>query len=250
MPGRLQGKTAVITGGSSGIGFAIARRFIAEGAYVFITGRRQAELDKAQRLIGDGLAVVRSDVTDLRDLDRLHDVVSSQKGALDVVVANAGMLEYELLNDATPEVFDKIMATNARGVFFSVQKLLPLMGSGGSIILLSSCAHLKGVPSYGAYAASKAAVRSYARTWTAELKDRGIRVNTLTPGAIKTSMFYDKFHTEEEREGAEMAFSQMAPLGRMGTAEEVAAAALFLASDESSYCAGSELVVDGGLSQV
>jgi NAD(P)-dependent dehydrogenase (short-subunit alcohol dehydrogenase family) len=247
---KLNGKVAIITGGSSGIGLATAQRFVAEGAYVFIVGRRTTELEKAKALIGTNVTSVAADVSDLADLDRLYDMVKQEKGVVDIVVASAALVERMSLAAATPEHFDKTFNLNARGVFFTVQKALPLMTRGGSIVLVSSGLHLKGFPEHGTYAATKAALRSFARTWAMELKDRGIRVNTLSPGAIDTPIIDGQFKTKEEADGARAMFAQMTPLGRIGRPEEMAAAALFLASEESSYSTGIDLVADGGLTQV
>lgn len=247
---KLDGKVAVITGGSSGIGLATARRFVDEGAYVFITGRRQSELEKAKAAIGRNVSGVQGDVANLGDLDRLFGQVKAEKGVIDVVVASAGFVERVPTEAATPEHFDKTFGINARGVFFTVQKALPLMIRGGSIVLVSSGLHLKGLPAHATYSATKAALRSFARTWAMEFKDRGIRVNTLSPGAIDTPIIDSQFKTKEEADGARAMFAQMTPLGRIGKPEEMAAAALFLASDDSSYSTAIDLVADGGLTQV
>jgi NAD(P)-dependent dehydrogenase (short-subunit alcohol dehydrogenase family) len=198
---KLNGKIAVITGGSSGIGLAAARKFVEEGAHVFIMGRRQSELDKAKAEIGRNVSTVQGDVANLGDLDRLYKTVRDEKGALDIVVASAGFVERVLTQDATPAHFDKTFAINARGVYFTAQKALPLMRKGGSVVLVSSGLHLKGLPEHGTYAATKAAVRSFARTWAMEWKDRGIRVNTLSPGAIDTPIIDGQFKTREEADG-------------------------------------------------
>ena len=248
--GKLEGKVAVITGGSSGIGLATAKRFGEEGAYVFITGRRSSELEKAKGLIGKSVTAVQGDVASLSDLDRLYQTVKETKGSVDVVVASAGFVEHAPLALATPEHFDKTFGINARGVFFTVQKALPLLNDGGSIVLVSSGLHLKGFPAHSTYSATKAAVRSFARTWAAELKDKGVRVNTLSPGAIDTPIIDGQFKTKEEADGAKAMFAQMTPLGRIGRPEEIAAAALFLASSESSFATGIDLVVDGGVTQL
>jgi NAD(P)-dependent dehydrogenase (short-subunit alcohol dehydrogenase family) len=243
---RLDGKVAVITGGSSGIGLETAKRFVEEGAFVYITGRRQAELDKAVQLIGRGVRAIRADIANEGDLDRLYALVQAEKGSIDVLVANAGFLEERKLGEITADHFDKTFDINARGTLFTVQKVLPLVRDGGSIILVSSIAGFKGLPAHGTYSATKAAIRSYARTWTAELKDRRIRVNTLTPGPVETPII-------ESYEGADKMrqyFSEVIPLGRMGRPIEIANAALFLASDESSFVAGAELVVDGGMTAI
>jgi len=247
---KLENKVAVITGGNSGIGLAIAKEFVAEGAYVFITGRRQSELDKAVKEIGSNVTAVQGDVSNLNDLDRLYKTVKAEKGTVDVLVANAGIVELSTLAEATPEHFDKIFNTNARGVFFTAQKALPLMKNGGRIVLVSSGLHSKGLPQYGAYSATKAALRSFARTWAMELKDLQIRVNTLSPGPINTPIIGAQFPTPEaEVQGREF-FKSIVPLNRIGDPEETAKAALFLASDDSSYITATDLVVDGGLTQV
>jgi NAD(P)-dependent dehydrogenase (short-subunit alcohol dehydrogenase family) len=247
---KLTGKVAIITGASSGIGLATAKRFVQEGAHVYITGRRQAELDKAASEIGDRVTAVRGDVSSLDDLDALYKKVASDKRKIDIVVANAGFVEWGYLPTATPEHFDKTFDINARGSFFTVQKALPLMNDGGSIILVSSCVHLLGIPQYTVYGATKAALRSFARSWAAELKGRKIRVNNLSPGATDTPMFDGQFNTKEEAEGVKKHFSEIITLGRLGRPEELASAAFFLASDESSYITGADLVVDGGWTQV
>jgi NAD(P)-dependent dehydrogenase (short-subunit alcohol dehydrogenase family) len=247
---KLDGKVAVITGGSSGIGLATAKRFVEEGAYVFITGRRQAELDKAKAEIGRNVSTVQGDVASLEDLDRLYAQVKAEKGVVDVIVASAGFVEHQTIDQATPEHFDKTFNINARGVYFTVAKALPLMTRGGSIVLISSGLHLKGFPKHGAYSATKAALRSFARTWAAELKDRGIRVNNLSPGAIDTPIIDGQFKTKAEADGARDMFAGITPLGRIGRAEEMASAILFLASDDSSYSTGIDLVADGGITQL
>jgi NAD(P)-dependent dehydrogenase (short-subunit alcohol dehydrogenase family) len=247
---RLEGKVAVITGGSSGIGFATAERFVEEGAFVFITGRRQAELDKAVEAIGRNIVAVQGDVTDQGDLDRLYVKVKETKGVIDVLFANSGFIELQTIDQISQEHFDKTFGINTKGLLFTVQKALPLMGQGGSIILASSIANVKAIASYAAYSASKAAVRSFARTWTLELKDRGIRVNTLSPGPVDTPIIDSQFETKEESDKLRETFAQAIPLGRMGRPEELAAAALFLASDDSSFVAGIDLPVDGGMAQI
>jgi NAD(P)-dependent dehydrogenase (short-subunit alcohol dehydrogenase family) len=247
---RLEGKVAVITGGSSGIGFATAKRFVEEGAYVFITGRRQSELDKAVEAIGRNVAAIQGDVTNPDDLDRLYAKVKEAKGVVDVLYANSGFIELQTIDRITPEHFDKTFGINTKGLLFTVQKALPLMRRGGSIILASSIANVKAIPSYTAYSASKAAVRSFTRTWTLELKDRGIRVNTLSPGPVDTPIIDSQFDSKEESDKLRDTFAQAIPLGRMGRPEELAAAALFLASDDSSFVAGIDLAVDGGMAQI
>jgi NAD(P)-dependent dehydrogenase (short-subunit alcohol dehydrogenase family) len=245
---RLQGKVAVITGGSSGIGLATAKRFVREGAFVYILGRRQSELDRAAALIGQHVATVQGDVQSIRDLDRLYAGIREEKGSIDVLVANSGFIDPQSLVDTTEENFDKTFDTNVRGLLFTVQKALPLISNGGAIVLISSIAAFKGIPKYTSYSATKAAVRSFVRTWTAELKDRGIRVNAISPGATDTPIIDAQSATKEGADAIRASFRAATPLGRLGRPEEIAAAALFLASDESSYVAGADLVVDGGLS--
>jgi NAD(P)-dependent dehydrogenase (short-subunit alcohol dehydrogenase family) len=250
MAGKLEGKVAVITGGNSGMGLATAQRFVAEGAHVFITGRRQAELDKAVKLIGKNVTGVQGDVSNLADLDRLYATVKEQKGKVDILFANAGVGELAPLGSITEQHFDKIFAVNVRGLLFTVQKALPLFQDGGSIILNASIASIKGMPAFGVYSASKAAVRSFARTWTSDLKDRKIRVNTLSPGPIDTPILDGLASTEEELEQIKSHFVAQVPLGRMGASDEIAKVALFLASDDSSFVTGVELFVDGGMAQI
>jgi len=247
---KLDGRVAVITGGSSGIGLATARKFVEEGAYVFITGRRQAELDKAKTLIGRNVTAVRGDAASLQDLDALYRVVKETKGRLDILFANAGFVEHQTIDVVTPEHFDKTFNINVRGLLFAVQKALPLMKNGGSIILSASIVGVKGLPAHGVYGATKAAVRSFARTWTMELKDRGIRVNTLSPGATDTPIIDGQFTSKEQADKARASFAAATPMGRIGRPEELASAALFLASDDSSFITGIDLQVDGGLVQV
>jgi NAD(P)-dependent dehydrogenase (short-subunit alcohol dehydrogenase family) len=247
---RLQGKVAVITGGSSGIGLATVHRFVEEGAYVFIVGRRQSELDKAAAVIGRNVTAVQGDVADLEDLDRLYAQVSAEKGGIDILMAGAGFVEPQTLGGITAAHYDKTFGINARGLLFTVQKALPLMRDGGSVILIGSIAAFMGFPAYSTYGATKAAVRSFARAWTAELKQRRIRVNTLSPGPIDTPIIDSLAATEEGADQIRANFISAIPLGRMGRAEEVANAALFLGSDESSFVAGADLVVDGGMGAV
>ncbi|MET7352672.1 SDR family NAD(P)-dependent oxidoreductase [Streptomyces mirabilis] len=247
---RLDGKVAVVTGGSSGIGFATAQRFVEEGAFVFITGRRRPELDKAKDEIGRNVATVQGDVSVSADLDRLFRTVAEDKGKIDVVVANSGLVDPQMFGRITEASFDRTFNVNARGALFTAQKALPLMNDGGSVILVGSIAGHIGVEGYTTYSATKAALRSYARTWTKELKGRGIRVNVLSPGPIDTPIMDSQADSEEGADAIKAAFASVIPLGRMGRPEEVAAAAVFLASDESSFCAGMELSVDGGMAQV
>jgi NAD(P)-dependent dehydrogenase (short-subunit alcohol dehydrogenase family) len=247
---RMQNKVAVITGGSSGIGLATAKRYVEEGAYVFVFGRRQEELDKAVQEIGRNVTAVRGDVTNLADLDRLYAQVAAEKGKIDVLMAGAGFVEHQRLGEITEAHYDKTFNLNARGLLFTVQKALPLMRNGGSIILIGSIAGFMGFPAHTTYSGTKAAVRSFARTWTIELKDRGIRVNTISPGPIDTPIIDSQAPTKEGADKIRQNFINVIPLGRMGRAEEVANAALFLGSDESSFVAGIDLVVDGGMGAV
>jgi NAD(P)-dependent dehydrogenase (short-subunit alcohol dehydrogenase family) len=239
---RLAGKVAVITGGSSGIGLATAQRFVDEGAHVFIMSRRRNELDKAKALIGDGLSTVAGDVTNSADLDKLFATVLDTEVGLDILVANSAWVEPETLGTITEENFDDTFNLNARATLFTVQKALPLIRIGGSVILIGSAAGSMGIPGNSAYSATKAALRSYTRTWTREFNDRGIRFNTLSPGPIDTPML--------DRQPDKAQYAAAVPLNRLGRPEEIAAAALFLASDDSSFVAGVELGVDGGMAQV
>jgi NAD(P)-dependent dehydrogenase (short-subunit alcohol dehydrogenase family) len=243
--GKLSGKITVITGGSSGIGLATAKRFVEEGAYVFITGRRQAELDKAVAEIGRNVTGVQGDVSNLDDLDRLYKEVETKKGKLDVLFANAGIAEPVPTPDVTPEHYDRTFDINTRGVFFAVHKVLPLMKDGGSIIVNGSGAWQKGIPMYAAYAATKAALRSFVRTWTAEFAGKGIRANVISPGPVETPILEGQFG--ENTDAVKERFKAMVPMGRIGKPEEIASAAVFLASEESSYITGIDLPVDGGL---
>ncbi|MFJ8361915.1 glucose 1-dehydrogenase [Streptomyces sp. NPDC093984] len=248
--GQLDGKTALVTGGTTGIGLATARRFAAEGAHVFITGRRQEILDAAVAEIGANATGVRSDVADLADLDRLYATVTEQGRSIDVLFANAGGGEFSTLKQVTEQHFDSIFDINVRGMLFTVQKALPLLNDGASVILTGSTAATTGAEAFGVYAASKAAVRSFARTWANELKDRAIRVNTLVPGPIDTPGIAGLASDAEQTAQLQSTLASQVPLGRMGRPDEAASAALFLASDESSFITGTELFVDGGLNQV
>jgi len=241
--GRLQDKVAIITGGTTGIGLASAKLFVKEGAYVFITGRRQKELDEAVKAIGSNVTGVQGDVTKLADLDRLYETVG-KKGRLDIVFANAGFGEIAPLGKITEQHFDSLFNTNVKGALFTVQKSLPLLNDGGSIILTGSVAGSKGTPAFGTYGATKAAVRSFVRTWTVELKDRRIRSNVLSPGPTKTPAIGQQPADVMAR------LLSTIPMGRMGDADEIAKAALFLASDDSSFVTGIELFVDGGRAQI
>lgn len=246
----LEGKVGIITGGSSGIGLATAKRLVAEGAHVFITGRRQSELDRARAEIGKNVTTVQGDVANPADLDRLYEVVKADKGVVDIVVANAGFIEHATIFDLTEAHYDRTMDINVKGVVFTVQKALPLMTRGGSIVVVSSIINVKGVPAHGIYAAAKAGVRALVRVWAQELKDKNIRVNSLSPGATETPIIRGQFDSDEASDAAKSVFASMTPLGRLGLPEELAAGAYFLASDESSYVTGIDLPVDGGLAQV
>ena len=251
MAGKLEGKIALVTGGSSGIGLATAQLFVKEGAHVYITGRRQAELDKAVKSIGARhVTAVRGDASNLDDLDRLFAQIKQEKGRLDVVFANAGGGSFAPLGAITEELYDQTFNTNVKGVLFTVQKALPLIPDGGSIILNASIVSIKGMPAFSVYSATKAAVRSFARSWTTDLKDRKIRVNVVSPGPIDTPIIDGLVETEEQRQGIRTQLASMVPLGRMGRPDEIGKAALFLASDDASYVAGVELFVDGGSAQV
>ena len=241
--GKLQGKVAVITGGTTGIGFATAKLFVEEGAYVFITGRRQKELDAAVKAIGSNVTGVQGDVAKLADLDRLYEAVKA-KGKLDVVFANAGLGEFAALGSITEEHFDKLFNINVKGVLFTAQKALPILNDGGSIILTGSVGSAKGSPGLGVYGGTKAAIRNFVRAWTVELKDRRIRSNVLSPGPIETPL------VDQQPPEAVARMVSSIPMGRMGSPEEIAKAALFLASDDSSFVTGIELFVDGGRGQI
>ncbi len=242
--GKLEGKVAVITAATSGMALATAKRFVEEGAYVFITGRRQDALDAAVKEIGRNVTGVQGDAANLADLDRLYETVKREKGQIDILFASAGFGEFKTIEEVTEEHFDKTFDLNVRGTLFTVKKALPLVRDGGSIFMNGSIASIKGFPSFGVYSASKAAVRSFARTWLLELKDRKIRVNVLSPGTIDTPAL-DPLGAD-----AKTNFATMIPRGSMGRPEEIAGAALFLASDDSSFVNGIELFVDGGVAQI
>ena len=250
MPGKLEGKIALVTGGSSGIGLATAQQFVKDGAFVYITGRRQSELDKALKAIGANVKAVRADASNLADLDRLYTQIKQEKGRLDIVFANAGQAKFVPLSDVTEELYNQIFDTNVKGVLFTVQKALPLIPDGGSIILNASVVSIKGFAAASVYSATKAAVRSFARSLTTDLKDRGIRVNAISPGPIETPIFDGFGESDKDRQDLKKQFASLVPLGRMGHPDEIAKAASFLASNDSSYVAGAELFVDGGLGQV
>jgi NAD(P)-dependent dehydrogenase (short-subunit alcohol dehydrogenase family) len=247
---RLNGKVAVITGANSGIGLASAKRFAGEGAQVFMTGRRKAELDAAVAKIGGDARGVQGDVANLADLDRLYEVVRDEAGHIDVLFANAGGGDFMPLGEITEEHFDRIFATNVKGTLFTVQKALPLLRDGASVILTGSTAAIQGNPAFSVYGASKAAIRSFARGWILDLAPRKIRVNVLVPGATSTPGLHGLSLTNEQDRAFVAAMEAATPLGRMADSGEIANAALFLASDESSFVNGSELFVDGGSAQV
>ena len=247
---KLQGKVAVITGGGSGIGLATAKRFVEEGASVYITGRRQKELDKAVSLIGGRVTAVQGDVSNLADLDRLYARIVSDTVKIDVLVAAAGIVDPQPLAEMTEEGYDKLFAINTRGLAFTVKKALPVLNDGGSIIVITSIADNKGIPGLGPYSAAKAAVRSFVRTWTAELVGRRIRVNAISPGPIDTPIFEQQAPTKEGADQARAQFAATVPFGRLGRPDEIASTALFLASDEASFIAGVDLPVDGGMSAI
>ncbi|MGL5835512.1 MAG: SDR family oxidoreductase [Waterburya sp.] len=251
MSQKLSGKVALVTGGTSGIGLATAKQFVAEGAYVFITGRRQTELDTAVNEIGKNVMGIQSDVSNLADLDRLYAAIEQEQGRLDVIFANAGGGEFIPLGSITEEHFDKTFNTNVKGLLFTVQKALPLLPEGASIILNASTASTVGTPAFSVYSATKAAVRSFARNWTLDLKDRQIRVNAVSPGLIPTPA-YDLLWGLSEEQLKELVanLAKNVPLGRAGTSDEIAKAVVFLASDDSSYVSGIELFVDGGFTQI
>ena len=248
--GRLEGKVAVITGANSGIGLASAKRFAREGARVFMTGRRQAELDGAVAEVGASARGVRGDVANLTDLDRLYDIVRDEAGRIDVLMANAGGGEFMALPDITEGHYERTFATNVKGTLFTVQKALPLLRDGASVILTGSTAGVTGGPAFSVYSATKAAIRNFARSWIQDLAPRRIRVNVLVPGATSTPGLHGLTQTEDQNRAFVSAMEAAAPLGRMGDPDETAAAALFLASDERSFVTGSELFVDGGSAQI
>ena len=248
--GKLEGKIALITGGNSGIGLATATRFVNEGAYVFITGRRDPALAGAVKEIGKSVTGVQGDVSNLNDLDRLFGQIKREKGKLDIVFANAGIVKFARLGTITEEHYNSIFDINVKGLLFTVQKALPLMPDGASVILNASVAASKGLGANSVYSATKAAVRSFARVWTTDLRERRIRVNVVSPGAIATPGMSDLLASAEAAGQRKIVISNMIPLGRFGTPDEVAKAVAFLASDDSSYITGTELFVDGGTAQV
>src|ERR1700676_3367238 len=248
--GKLEGKIALITGGNSGIGLATAKRFVNEGAYVFITGRRDRELAAAVKEIGKNVTGVQGDVSSLGDLDRLFAQVKKEKGKLDIVFANAGVARFAPFGTITEEFYDSIFDINVKGLLFTVQKALPLLSDGASVILNASIVGSKGLPSNSVYSATKAAVRSFARTWATDLENRRIRVNAVSPGSTDTPGLSDLLASSEVGEQRRKMISTLTPLGRLGTPDEIAKAVVFLACDDSSYVTGIELFVDGGFAQV
>lgn len=251
MGDKLSGKIALITGGNSGIGLATAQRFVEEGAqHVFITGRRQNELDAAAALIGRNVTGFQGDVSKIADLDRLYALIGEQQSRLDILFANAGIAEFAPLGAITEEHFHKVFSINVKGLVFTVQKALPLLSDGASIILNASVASFKGTEAFSVYSASKAAVRSFARGWTLDLKPRRIRVNALSPGPVETPIFSTMTLPPEQLELVKAELTALVPMGRMGNPDEIARAAVFLASEDSSFITGIELCVDGGLAQI
>jgi NAD(P)-dependent dehydrogenase (short-subunit alcohol dehydrogenase family) len=248
---KLDGKIALITGGTSGIGLAVAQEFVKEGAYVFVTGRRQPALNQALQTIGRSVAGVQADASSLDDLDKLYAAIKQDKGRLDILVANAGGGAMAPLGSITEEHYDATFDTNVKGMLFTVQKALPLMSRGASIILTASTTSITGTPAFSVYSASKAAVRSFARSWTLDLKELGIRVNAVSPGPTNTPGLADLGGPDpEQRPGLLGYLASQVPMGRLGTPEEVAKAVVFLASSDSSFITGIELFVDGGIAQV
>ncbi|WP_417319528.1 SDR family NAD(P)-dependent oxidoreductase [Emcibacter sp.] len=248
--GKLEGKTAVITGGASGIGLATAKRFIADGAFVYIFGRRQEALDAALAELGPEARAVRGDTTNPDDLDHLFETIKGEKGGIDILFANAGVGEFAPLGQITADHYAHTFDINVRGTLFTVQKALPLIRKGGSIILTGSTVGVMGTPAMSVYSASKAAVRNFARSWALDLKGTGIRVNVLSPGATETQKVRELFATTGMEDEIVAGFEEKAPLGRIGDPSETAAVAAFLASDDSSYMTGGEVFVDGGIAQV
>lgn len=243
---RLKEKVAVITGASKGIGLATAKKFVEEGAYVFITGRTQSTLTKAKAEIGSNVTTIQGDISNLEDLDKLYDIIKSKKGSVDIVVANAGFVEMLDPENVTPEHFDKTFSINARGTFFTVKKAYPLLNNNSSIIVLSTILSQKGFANNITYGASKATVKSFVKSWASDLKERNIRANSVSPGIIDTTILDGQFSSKKEADSLKSYFADITPLGRVGKPEEVAKTILFLASSESSYITGLDISVDGG----
>jgi NAD(P)-dependent dehydrogenase (short-subunit alcohol dehydrogenase family) len=248
--GKLNGKVALVTGGTSGIGMATAKLFVAEGAHVYVTGRRQAKVDEAVKALGPSSTGVQGDVANMADLDRLFKKIGDEKGNLDIVFANAGAAEFAPFGSVDEAHFDRMFDGNVKGLLFTVQKALPLIPDGGSIVVMSSVVGSKGLPANTVYAATKAAIRSFARTWTTDLKERKIRVNAISPGPVDTEGLRDLLGDTPEGKQRKESFGAIVPLGRVAHPEEIAKAVLFLASDDSSYVTGAELYVDGGMGQI
>jgi NAD(P)-dependent dehydrogenase (short-subunit alcohol dehydrogenase family) len=246
MSKKLEGKIALITGGSLGIGLATAKQFVAEGAYVYITGRRQAELDAAVASIGSNVTAIQGDVAKIADLDRIYAQIGKEKSRVDIVFANAGISTFGTFGSLTEEHYDSIFNVNVKGLLFTAQKALPLMPDGGTIILNGSIVSIKGFPNFSVYSATKAAVRSFARSWTTDLKSRGIRVNVVSPGPIDTPLLNETFANPDDMK----ALSSTVVMGRLGRPEELAKSVVFLASSDASFITGAELFVDGGSAQV
>ncbi|MEH1969583.1 SDR family oxidoreductase [Nostoc sp.] len=247
---KLEGKIALVTGGNSGIGLATAKQFVAEGAYVYITGRRQVELDAAVEAIGKNVTAVQSDVSNLADLDRLFATIKQEQGHLDIIFANAGGGQIAPLGAITEEHFDKTFNVNVKGLLFTVQKALPLLPEGASIILNASTTSIKGTPAFSVYSATKAAVRSFARNWILDLRERKIRVNAISPGVVPTPGYDHLGLNDQQLQEFVDSQASAIPLGRVGKPDEIAKAVVFLASDDSSFVNGIELFVDGGMAQI
>jgi len=249
---KLQGKVAVITGGSSGIGLATAELFVKEGARVFITGRRQTEIDHAVKKLGEGAMGIQGDVSNMNDLEQLYKIVGKQEHHIDILLVNAGVGDWAALGEITEKEYDQTFAINVKGALFTVQKALPLLKDGSSIILMGSIMASKGVPAFSVYSASKAALRSFARSWIHDLKDRNIRVNVLSPGATETPgfLYLGGRGNKEQEQQFKASVASNNPRGKVGSAHEIAKVAVFLASDDSSYMNGTEILVDGGVAQI